>query len=185
MEQESLDEEPMDMAVLQVVMEEFSNRQEASSQQIAQLLKEVSGLNDQIKTIIQQAHKHPDIAEDYTSVILNSIEKKFREKQNVMMTKPVKTAKEFRILLFPEQDRKLFYKIVFGRWLLYLTIMLLLNNTYKFALHDIDGKRIMQSEQLKSGHVERSWEYLYKNSGRQVRRLMDDVYHKTDTMNNR
>jgi hypothetical protein len=184
MGQESLDKEPLDIAVLQVVMEEFSNKQEASSQQIAQLLKEVSGLNDQLKTIIQ-SREHPDNAEDYTSVILNSIEKKFREQQKVMMTKPVKTAKEFRILLFPEQDRKLFYKIVFGRWLLYLTIMLLLNNTYKFALHYGDSKRIMQSEQLKSGHVERSWEYLYKNSGRQVRRLMDDVYHKTDTMNNR
>jgi hypothetical protein len=49
--------------------------------------------------------------------------------------KPQPVVKKFQILLFPEQDAKLFYKIVFGRWFLFLVLMLLIINLYKFSVH--------------------------------------------------
>ncbi|HEX7356114.1 MAG TPA: hypothetical protein VF270_00215 [Ignavibacteriaceae bacterium] len=63
-------------------------------------------------------------------------------------TKPVQ--KSIRILLFPEQDAKLFYKIVFSRWLLYLCLMLAINNIYKWALNYSNNlKEIEMAERTK------------------------------------
>jgi hypothetical protein len=59
----------------------------------------------------------------------------------IVGTKPVPVIKKYQLLLFPDQDAKLFYKIVFGRWFLFLILMLLITNLYKFSVHWNDNKK--------------------------------------------
>jgi hypothetical protein len=89
-------------------------------------------------------------------------------------------SKEHRILLFPEQDRKLFYKIVFGRWFLYLVIMLFLNNFYKWGVNYSDNQKEITLTQLQNDRIKKSWDYLYKNNNREVKRLMQDAYTQSE-----
>jgi hypothetical protein len=56
----------------------------------------------------------------------------------MLSTYPKGITKKFQILLFPEQDAKLFYKIVFGRWFMWLAMMLALVLLFKSAIHYID-----------------------------------------------
>ena len=67
-------------------------------------------------------------------------------------TKPVQ--RSIRILLFPEQDAKLFYKIVFSQWLLYLCLMLAINNIYKWAVNYSNNQKDLEMvEKTKSNKL--------------------------------
>jgi hypothetical protein len=60
-----------------------------------------------------------------------------------------------------EQDRKLFYKVVFGRWLILLAIMLFITNLYKWGVHWSDNQKMIQLEQIGNDRMLRAWGYLY------------------------
>jgi len=97
----------------------------------------------------------------------------------IVGTKPQPVVKKFQILLFPERDAKLFYKIVFGRWFLFLVLMLLIVNLYKFSIHWSDNQSEIQREELKNDRINKAWYYLYNQQGKAVKRLMDSAYAKS------
>ena len=86
--------------------------------------------------------------------------------------------RKFQILLFPEQDAKLFYKIVFGRWLLWLTIMLFITNLYKFSINWSDNQKEIKLQNSETDRIKKAWNYLYFQEGKNIKRLMDSAYSK-------
>jgi hypothetical protein len=93
---------------------------------------------------------------------------------------PKGTTKKFQILLFPEQDAKLFYKIVFGRWFMWLALMLFLSLAYKWIIHREDNNRQMMIEALKSDRITKAWDYLYNQNNKHLHRLMDSAMVKAN-----
>src|SRR5688572_13801768 len=83
---------------------------------------------------------------------------------------------KFQILLFPERDARLFYKIVFGRWLVLLAIMLLINNVYKWGVHWSENQKEIKLQQLEMDRIKKAWNYLYFKRGKGIRKLMDSAY---------
>jgi len=94
----------------------------------------------------------------------------------IVGTKPVPVVKKFQLLLFPEQDAKLFYKIVFGRWFLFLVLMLLITNLYNFSVHWSDNQKEIQRQESGKDRIKKAWYYLYNEQGKTGRRLMDSAY---------
>lgn len=92
---------------------------------------------------------------------------------------PKSVVRKFQILLFPEQDAKLFYKVVFGRWIIWLTVMLFLVKVYKFGIHWSDNLKQVKVYQLENDRVRKAWNYLYSKEGKNMRRLMDSAYSKS------
>lgn len=92
---------------------ELSNELLLELTSIKESLKEIKGSNAQLRVFIRSLQE-----------LIN---------QSKQQDKSIQ--KSIRILLFPEQDAKLFYKIVFSRWLLYLCLMLAINNIYKWAVN--------------------------------------------------
>ena len=84
--------------------------------------------------------------------------------------------KKFQILLFPEQDAKLFYKIVFGRWFMWLALMLALVLLFKSAIHYIDAHKQVMFEAEKNNHIRKAWNYLYDQANKKGKRQMDSVF---------
>jgi len=82
-------------------------------------------------------------------------------------------------MLFPEQDAKLFYKIVFGRWFLFLVLMLLITDLYNFSVHWNDTQKEVQREELDNDRIKRAWFYLYDHQGKAGKRLMDSALNKS------
>lgn len=92
--------------------------------------------------------------------------------------KPKPVVRKFQILLFPEQDAELFYKIVFGRWFLCMVLMLLIVNLYNFSIHWSDNQKEVQQIQVENDQIKKAWYYLYEQEGRAGKRIMDSAYMK-------
>jgi exonuclease VII large subunit len=63
------------------------------------------------------------------------LQKGFIDLKLMLSAYPKSVTKKLQILLFPEQDAKLFYKIVFGRWFMWLAIIVFLSFLYNWAIH--------------------------------------------------
>ena len=107
------------------------------------------------------------------------IKKGIADMQLAVGNQPKSVTRKFQILLFPEQDAKLFYKIVFGRWLLWLTIMLFITNLYKLSIHWSDNQKEIKQQQLQTDRIKKAWNYLYFQEVKGIRRLMDSAYNKS------
>ncbi|MEP7377766.1 MAG: hypothetical protein ABI675_30475 [Chitinophagaceae bacterium] len=107
--------------------------------------------------------------------------KGFTEIRLILASGPKPVIKKFQILLFPEQDAKLFYKIVFGRWFMWLAVMLVLSLTYKWIIHREDNNKQMMIEAWKNEKIIKAWGYLYGQKNKDLHRLMDSAMKKTDT----
>ena len=83
----------------------------------------------QIKTDAPQVNLQP--IEDL--IRRNIVAREVREREH-----PQTVIRQWQILLFPPQDARLFYKIVFGRWLIWLTVMLVITDLYKLGVHYTD-----------------------------------------------
>lgn len=97
----------------------------------------------------------------------------------MLSTAPKGITKKFQILLFPEQDAKLFYKIVFGRWFMWLAIIVFLYFLYNWAVHWSNNNKEVRMEQLQNDRFTNAWNYLYKQSNKGTRRLMDSAWVKS------
>jgi len=92
---------------------------------------------------------------------------------------PKSVVRKFQILLFPEQDAKLFYKIVFGRFFLLLTIMLALYYSYRFGVQYSHVQQQVRLQELRNDHIYKAWYYFYNKQNGKTRKLMDSAYARS------
>ena len=140
----------------------------------------VNGLSGKFKELEQKIEKQKavNVSAD-TKPIQDIVRKGIIDISLTVAAQPKSIVKKFQILLFPEQDRKLFYKVVFGRWLILLAIMLLITNLYKWGVHWSDNQKMIQVEQIGNDRILRAWGYLYDWEGKAGKRLMDSAYFKS------
>jgi hypothetical protein len=165
---------------LQLVLEEYTQEQVGNTKAVNDLITVVNGLTGKIKEFEEKIEKPKavNVSTD-TRTIQDIVRKGIIEISLTVAAQPKSIVKKFQILLFPEQDAKLFYKVVFGRWLLLLTIMLFITNLYKWGIHWSDNQKEVQHEQVENDRINNARFYLYKNEGKAVRRLMDSAYFKS------
>jgi hypothetical protein len=96
----------------------------------------------------------------------------------IVGSKPQPIIRKIQLLLFPEQDAKLFYKIVFGQRFLYLVLMLLITCLYKFSVHWSDNQEQIQQMELETDRIKKAWFYLYDREDKAGKRVMDSAYSK-------
>jgi hypothetical protein len=92
-----------------------------------------------------------------------------------MALQPKALVKKFRILLFPEQDAKLFYKIVFGRWFMWMAVMFFCYHTYSWAIYRENVNREVAIETAKASQKVAAWDYLYNFKSKQLHKMMDSA----------
>jgi hypothetical protein len=132
------------------------------------------------KLIKQKLENSNSTSQDEDANSLKAILKKgIIDLKLILSTSPKGITKKFQILLFPEQDAKLFYKIVFGRWFMWLAIIVFLNFLYNWAVHWSDNNNNVRMEQMQNDRFTNAWNYLYKQSGKGTRRLMDSAWLKS------
>jgi len=125
-----------------------------------------------------QAQPKPNVLVD-TKPMEDILKNGFSEIKMHMALQPKALVKKFRILLFPEQDAKLFYKIVFSRWFMWLAIMFFCFYLYKWAVYRENLQKEITMEALKTHHIIRAWDYLYNIRNKQLHRMMDSALVKT------
>lgn len=164
---------------IQLVLEEHTQEQANNTKAVNDLVVAVNALTGRVNDLDAKFDKpKPIIVSADTRPVQEIVKKGVTDMKLIVGTKPVPVVKKFQILLFPEQDAKLFYRIVFGRWFLFLVLMLLTTDLYNFSVHWSDNQKEVQRELLENDRVRKAWNYLYENSSRAGKRLMDSSYNK-------
>jgi len=166
---------------LQLVLEEFAGEQAQNTKSVNDLVLAVNGLTAKVKQLEEKLGKpQPVTVSTDTTPIQDIMKKGIVDMKLIVATRPKTVARKFQLLLFPEQDAKLFYKVVFGRWFLMLVIMLFLTNLYKWGIHWSDNRKEIKIQQLENDRIKKAWHYLYNRGGKSVKRSMDSAYIKSE-----
>ncbi len=162
---------------LQLVLEEHTQEQANNTKAVNDLVAAVNLLTGKVKELDEKMDKpKPIIVSADTRPIQEIMKKGLTDIKLTVGSKPQPVVKKFQLLLFPDQDAKLFYKIVFGRWFLFLVLMLLIINLYNFSVHWSDNQKEVQREQLENDRIKKAWYYHYDQEGKAGKRLMDSAY---------
>jgi hypothetical protein len=165
---------------LQLVLEEHTQEQANNTKAVNDLVTAVNILTGKVKELDEKLDKPKQITVSTdTRPIQEIMQKGVADVKIIVGTKPQSVVKKFQILLFPEQDAKLFYKIVFGRWFLFLVLMLLITNLYNLSIHWSDNQKEVQQIQLENDQIKKAWYYLYEQEGKAGKRLMDSAYSRS------
>jgi len=174
-----------DEKTLQLVLEEISQEQANNTKATSDLVSAVNILTGKFKGLEEKLDKpKPVHVTADTRPIQEIVTKGVADVKIITGTKPVPVVKKFQLLLFPEKDAKLFYKIVFGRWFLFLVLMLLITDGYKLAVHWSDNQKEIQREQLENDRIKKAWHYLYNGVNKAGKRLMDSTYSRISEIDN-
>ena len=172
------DEQERDMLelVLREILDEQQKANKINADQIAaigQLRIKVNSFNERLENL--KIISPPVSTKSYEEIIKKGIS----DIQLTVNNQPKNVTRKLQFLLFPEQDAKLFYKIFFGRWLMWLTVILLITNLYKWSIHWSDNQKEIELQQLKTDRIKKAWNYLYFTEGKSMKRLMESAYSKS------
>lgn len=171
------DKRQIEQDALQLVMEEFSQEQKLNNQQITALISEVKNVGDKIDLLKNESEGEKKLSEPFdTNTVEVILQKGILDMKYMIGRQPKSIVRKFRVLLFPEQDAKLFYKIVFGRWILYFVVMLAITNLYKWGINYSNNCKEIELRKIKDETVRGAWVYMYNNSGKEVKQQMDKAY---------
>ncbi|MBN9386295.1 MAG: hypothetical protein J0H74_36390 [Chitinophagaceae bacterium] len=166
---------------LQLVLEENTQEQVNNTKAVNDLVVAVNSLTGKFKEFDEKLDKPKQVnVSTDTRPIQEIMKKGVIDMKFIVGTKPVPVVKKFQILLFPEQDAKLFYKVVFGRWFLFLVLMLLITNLYNFSIHWSDNQKEVQRQELENDRKKRAWDYLYYRTGKAGKKIMDSALYKSN-----
>lgn len=162
---------------LRLVLEEFAQGQKTNNQHIEALIIAINNIGNKIDVSIKQ-HKPEKIVLEPLDIkpIEAILQKSFLDIKFMIGRQPKSIVRKFQILLFPEHDAKLFYKIVFGRWFLWLAIMVALNNLYSWGIHYSDNSKEIEMRQIQNNRIRKAWEYMHINSDKETKKLMKKAY---------
>jgi hypothetical protein len=129
--------------VLELVLNNLAEEQ----QKVCRMLTENSVMTElifnKLDALVEQVKQ---IKKGMPQVNLQSIEELIRRdiaaRQQREGEQLRRVIRQLQILLFPPQDARLFYKIVFGRRLIWLTVMLAITDIYKWGVHYLDLRRL-------------------------------------------
>ena len=174
----NIDEQQRDTfeLVLKEILDEQQKANKINADNVAvinQLVNTVANFNERLENL--KIISPPVSTKQYEEIIKKGIS----EIELIVNNQPKSVTRKFQFLLFPEQDAKLFYKIVFGRWFMWLTIILFVSNLYKWGVHWSDNQKEIKQQQLQTDRIKKAWNYLYFQEVKGIRRLMDSAYNKS------
>lgn len=162
---------------LQLVLEEFTLEQKTNNQHIEALITAVKNVDNKIDVFKKEHRIEKNVSEQLDIKQIEAIlQKGFLDIKYMIGRQPKSIVRKFQILLFPEQDAKLFYKIVFGRWFLWLAIMVALSNLYNWGIHYNDNNKEIEMQQIQNDRIRKAWEYMYDNNNKETKKLMKKAY---------
>jgi hypothetical protein len=166
---------------LELVLEELTNEQKSQTKSLNELMSAVNSLSNIVVNLKEEVHKPNPVSDSTDTLSIQEIVRKgVTDIKLIVATQQQKPIlRKYQLLLFPEQDARMYYKIVFGRWILWLTVMLLLTNLYKFGVHYTDTKKEIDLQFLENNRIKQAWFRLYNLQNKSLKKLMDTAYFRT------
>jgi hypothetical protein len=171
--------ERQERETLEIVLKEILEEQQKAGEISVGLATAIDELIIKVNSFNEKLEDLKIIAPPFnTRACEESLKKVVSDLQLTPHMEPKVVSRKFQILLFPEQDAKLFYKIVFGRWLLWLTLLLFITNLYKWSIHCSDNQKEIKLQNSETDKIKKAWNYLYFHEGKNMKILMDSAYNR-------
>ncbi len=169
--------EKQEKNTLEIVLKEILQEQQNANKFLIEQVEAVNQLTTTVNSFNELLENLKIIPPPVSTKAFEDITKNgISNMQKAVENQPKNMVRKFQILLFPERDAKLFYKIVFGRWFLWLVIMLFITNLYKWSIHYNDNQKKIKLRQLQTDKDKKAWDYLYFHEGKNIKRLMNSAY---------
>jgi len=170
-----------EMDNLHLVLQEILEEQKAANKMNTDLVAAVNRLTTKVSGFEEKLENQKIMAPAIDPTPLQEVIKKgVMDMKLIVGAQPKNIVRKYQVLLFPEQDAKLFYKVVFSRWFLWLAIMLLLTNLYKLGIHHLDIQKTIEVREVENDKTRIAWEYLYEQKNRELHRKMDSALAITE-----
>jgi hypothetical protein len=164
---------------LELVLEEFAEEQKSNTKSLNDLVTAVNGLSGKLSSFEEKLNNPKSVSVSVDAKPIQDIVRKgIADIVLAAASQPKSLVRKFQILLFPEQDAKLFYKVVFGRWFLMLLLMLFVSCLYKFSIHWSDNQKEVKLQKQENDLIKKAWHHLYTHQGKEIKKLMDSAYMK-------
>ncbi len=123
----------------------------------------------------QQKVASPSLYIHHLKAILT---KSVEQIQTTIIAQPKNVIRQFKILLFPEQNASEYYRLVFGRLLFWM--MIFLTATYLvLGKQFIENWTIVKEKQLEKTQIQNAWNYLYQHETKQGKKKMEAAWQKS------
>lgn len=163
----------------EILINELSEEQKLQTKTTGDLVNAINNLTNKLNKLEEFFTNRKEV---YSMNDINPLKEILRKAiidiKSTLLSQPKSTVKKYQILLFPEQEARLFYKIVFGRWFLMIVIALFLHLTYRAISQAQEIKKQIEIEAQKNDPVIKAWYYLYQQNNKGVRKLMDSALIK-------
>lgn len=171
----------MEDSTLIIAFEELAQEQKKQADAIAELMLQVKDLTFQVKQLQEKARdtNPPKDILDY-NIIERIIKKELLAFKLSIVKYPHNVIRKFQILLFPERDQKLFYRVVFGRWFLWISVMVLFNYSYRIFVKWTDNKKEITLNQLELDRYRKAWKIYYGQQNKVGKIRLDSIYKRID-----
>jgi hypothetical protein len=169
---------------MKMLLEELTGELQTNNKTLDDLVKNINQLSGKVTQVEEKLAKpQPVQVTVNTDRVQKVVNDGIATMKVLAAAKPRALVRKVQILLFPERDAKVFYKVVFGRWFLMLMIMFSLSCLYRFGIHWNDNRKEVKQYQLKNNKIKKAWNYLYLKEGKAIKRLMDSAYIKSGQIN--
>ena len=151
-------------------LEQLRKREEEQTKLLKEVMEKMEGIDEAGKETRQALLKPLN-----TAPLEVAIAKGMTRLQQTVEAQPKAVINERRILLFPEYNAGEYYKTVIAR--LSFAVIAVIIATFLFLLSEqlIKGWYSVHSQENKVNAYEGAWQRLYKESGTQEKKKMDDI----------
>ena len=110
------------------------------------------------------------------------IQKGMLDMQLISDHQPKNVVRKIQVLLFPEHDTALYCRIVFGRWVFWLVVMLCITDLYKWAIHWSDNQKELQYQEQLNKQIAKPRSLPNRQQGKESKKVVDSVGRKTNNI---
>jgi hypothetical protein len=161
--------------VLEDVLDELrtiNNAMQEHKQQAVQLKEKICDFQEKINQSNPAAPAVADIQR--IEATINEAMIKIQQDLN-QHSRPL--VRQWRVLLFPEQYAKEYYKVIF-RLIMWMTFVCMGSFLFSLGKQALNNTKEINLRQLENTQYKNAWNYMYNKESKQGKRKMEDAWQK-------
>ena len=173
-------EEEMGNDLIEIVLRELLTEQQKANDLAVDQAAILSQITAKLKVLEENTVK-PIVPPSpiNTMAIEKIIQKGMLDIRLIVDNQPKNVVRKIQVLLFPENDTALYCRIVFGRWVFWLVVMLCITDLYKWAIHWSDNQKELQYQEQLNKQIAKPSILPKRQQNKESKKLLDSVGRKT------
>jgi hypothetical protein len=165
---------------VETVLRDMLEEQKITSQLNQDLAEKISKLDNKVETFNQKLEQQQVVAPPAdVKPIEEAVIHHFNHFCEILNNQPKSVIRRVRLLLFPETNAGHYYKIVFGRLMPWVLVLILATYGFSLGKQFIEKWSVNNERERESDQCLKAWNYLYDHEKAEGKKRMLDAWNKT------